>query len=83
MKRVWKLGVRLDRSYGAKWGPDSNSLLPIPFGTGSVPPQLFTGDVVYGFEGDYDRSGYTLIRQDLPMPMTVVAIMPREQPFDL
>jgi hypothetical protein len=82
MKRIHKLGVRFLNTFGAVWGPDEDHLTPVPFGAGGV-PKLFTGDVIFEFMGGYDRSGSLFIRQSLPMPMTIVGIMPRVSAYEL
>ena len=47
-----------------------------------APPPLFTGDKLLEFPGDYDFDGYIMVRQEQPLPMTVVAIMPQVTTFD-
>lgn len=85
-KRINKCVVRFYNTLGAKVGPDSDSLDELQFRTGSdpmdAPPPLFTGDKLLEFPGDYDFEGYIMVRQDSPLPMTVVAIMPQVTTFD-
>lgn len=41
-----------------------------------------SGDANVDFGGDYDREALIEIVQDQPLPMTVVAIMPRMRTYD-
>ena len=81
IKRVAKLIVRVHRSAGFKFGPDAKSLKQAEFRTAkdlmdmAVP--LFSGDKVVQYPGDYERDGDVLIVQDLPLPLTVVCMVPR------
>lgn len=85
-KRINKLVLRFLNTLGCKAGPDLNTLDEIPFRTGSdpmdAPPPLFTGDKLMEWPGDYDFDGYMVVRQEQPLPMTVVAIMPQVHTFD-
>ena len=59
---------------GGKAGPTDSKLFNIPFGTGDV-PELFTGDKVFEFAGDWEREATLVIVQDQPLPMTVLSIV--------
>lgn len=80
-KRVHELWVRLRNALGGKVGPNDTTLEPIRYRTSadamtaSTPP--FTGDVRMPYPGDYETDGRIYVVQDLPLPMTVVALMPR------
>ena len=74
-EKITALSVNFYQTYGAKWGPDEDNLVDVPFGTGST-PALFTGQVDTDFDADYTRGATALIRQDLPLPMTVLSISP-------
>ena len=37
---------------------------------------LFTGDVTTEFLGDFDSSGQVMVMQDLPLPLTICAVIP-------
>ena len=81
MKRVNKVGLRVYKSLGCKVGSSEEDLTPVQFRdeddkTGS-PPELFTGDVKETWlPSGWGRDGDIFIRQDQPLPLNVVAIMP-------
>ena len=78
-KRINKMVIRFLATVGAVAGPDENNLDRIQFRTGSdsmdqsVP--LFTGDKLMEWPSGYDFDGYVVIKQNQPLPMTIVAIM--------
>ena len=39
--------------------------------------QPFTGDKLVEWPGSYDFDGYLIVKQEQPLPMTVLAIMPQ------
>jgi hypothetical protein len=53
----------------------------IQFRTGSDPmdqaPPLFSGDKLIEWPGGYDFDGYMIVKQEQPLPMTILAIMPQ------
>jgi hypothetical protein len=71
---------------GAKAGADENTLDEIQFRKPSDPMNqavpLFTGDQMVEWPNGYDFDGYLMIKQDQPLPMTVVSIMPQVHTFD-
>jgi len=73
-KRIYGLTVRFFESFGCLWGPDAENLDIVPFGDGQT-PELFTGDMVYPFDGPIDTAGDIYITQSGPFPMTVLAII--------
>jgi hypothetical protein len=85
-KRINKCVIRFYNTLGAKAGPDENNLDEIQFRTGSdpmnAPPPVFTGDKLIEWPGGYDFDGYVMVKQDQPLPMTVVAVMPQVTTFD-
>ena len=85
-KRINKMVLRFYNTLGAKAGPDENNLDELNFRTGSdlmdQPPPLFTGDKLMEWPSGYDFDGYIMVRQEQPLPMTVVAIMPQLHTFD-
>lgn len=85
-KRINKVVIRFYNTLGAKAGPDENNLDLIEFRTGSdlmnAPPPLFSGDKLMEWPGGYDFDGYVMVRQEQPLPMTIVAIMPQLHTFD-
>lgn len=85
-KRINKMVLRFLNTLGCKAGPSISVLDEISFRDGSdpmdQPPPLFTGDKLMEWPGDYDFDGYIVVRQEQPLPMTVVAIMPQLHTFD-
>jgi len=86
-KRITKVVFRFYNTLGAKVGPDETMLDTIEFRTGSdlmdQAPPLFTGDKgPVDWPGGYDFDGFIMVKQDQPLPMTVVAIMPQVHTFD-
>jgi hypothetical protein len=80
-KRITKAVIRFMATLGAKAGPSLNNLDEIQFRSGSdpmnAPPPLFTGDRLIEWPGGYDFDGYIVIKQEQPLPMTVISIMPQ------
>jgi hypothetical protein len=85
-KRITKVVIRFYNTLGAKAGPDADHLDTLEFRTGSdlmdQAPPLFTGDKLMDWPGGYDFDGYVMVKQEQPLPMTVVAIMPQVHTFD-
>lgn len=86
-KRISKVVFRFYNTLGAKVGPDEDNLDTVEFRTGSdlmdQAPPLFTGDKgPIDWAGGYDFDGFVMVKQDQPLPMTVVAIMPQVHTFD-
>lgn len=80
-KRIHSITFRVHNSLGMKYGPSFDKLSPIYFRKTSDPmgaaPPLFSGDKTEAFEGDYDKDAYVCWRQDQPLPLTILAIMPQ------
>ena len=80
-KRVNKVVIRFLQTVGAVAGPDVNTLDRIQFRTGSDPMNqsvpLFTGDQLMEWPSGYDFDGYIVVKQNQPLPMTIIAIMPQ------
>lgn len=82
MKRVNKVGLRVYKSLGCRVGSSESDLTPnLAFRKKSAvmgaPPPLLTGDVEDTFlPSGWGRDGDVFIRQDQPLPLNVVAIMP-------
>ena len=81
IKRIHKIVVRLFQTLGLKFGPNDSKLDVLPFRVASdpmdnPPPYLDddTRDIMWN-EG-YTRSGRMYFRQDQPLPMTILAVMP-------
>ncbi|WP_031479364.1 hypothetical protein [Maridesulfovibrio frigidus] len=80
MKRISHVTVRLFQSLGLQVGYDEDHLERAPFRTSADkvggPPSLFSGDYEVKFNRGYDRDGQIYIRQDQPLPLTVLALIP-------
>jgi hypothetical protein len=74
------------KSLGGKVGPSLDKLDPLGYLNsssliGDVPDQ-FSGDIRVSWPADFGTDGYVYIVQDQPLPMTVVAIVPRMEVND-
>jgi hypothetical protein len=84
-KKVVSLNMRLERTRGLKAGPDADNLYEIkertfePYGS---PPSLFTGDSKLTLDALWNTNGSVLIRQDQPLPATILAIVPEVEAGD-
>ena len=66
---------------GAKVGPTLNQLETIPFRTTSSlmsnpVDTLLAGDKEIEFRDDYNTDGFIFVKQDQPLPLSVLAIYP-------
>jgi hypothetical protein len=79
-KRIHRAAVRLLDTLGCRVGRDG-TLDEVLFRSGADPmdegPQLFTGDKLVEFPAGWDREMTVVVLQDLPLPCTVTAIVPR------
>ena len=79
-KRISKVVLRLFETVGAKVGPSLTSLETIPRTTssnlGQPGPTLLAGDKEIEFRDDYNTDGFIFVKQDQPLPLTVLAIFP-------
>ncbi len=83
--RTDAITLRLDASLGGKYGPTeddlldmSDELLPFDLLMDTIPP-LFTDDIELPFEGPWDTYGEIYIRQDIPLPFSLIALLPAGQ----
>jgi hypothetical protein len=85
-KRIGEVTVRLFRTVGMKIGTSSTQLDTVPFRSTSDTMDkalsLFTGDKAVEFNGGYDDDATITIIQDLPLPMSILAIFPTLSVFD-
>ena len=73
-KRIHGVTIYFHQSFGGEIGPDASNLEPLVFSSTS----LFTGPKDdFNFPGDWGLEATILIRQSEPLPMTVLALMPR------
>ena len=86
IKRIDEVTVRFFRTVNALVGGDVGTLDRIPFRSGAdamdtaIP--LFDGDKEIEFPTGFDQDAFVVVRQDLPLPMTVIACFARVQTFD-
>ena len=80
-KRIDRIVIRFKDSLGCKVGQTEDKLELLRFRETSalmgVPTQPLSGDIEASFPGGYDTTGDLLIVQDEPLPLSIVAIMPR------
>jgi hypothetical protein len=80
-KRIHRVAIRLYDTLGMKFGPDATNLDTLPFRTSADslgdPPPMFTGDKTMTWNGAYDTLGQIYIRQDQPLPFTLLGIFPQ------
>jgi hypothetical protein len=85
-KRISDLDIRVLNSVGAEVGPSEDDLDLIPFRKSSMamdqPVPLYTGDKFIEFPGGYSNDGFVVVKQDQPLPLTILSIYPRLQTFD-
>ena len=82
-KAVSEVNLRLVQSWGgllSSYNDSTGTTEQICVRTGNwqaTAPTLITGDVLVDFPGGYDPDAQAVIQQDLPLPFTVAAVMPR------
>jgi hypothetical protein len=80
-RRINRVGLLLHRTLGMKLGASFDDLNTITFRTTSDQmghaPALFSGIVSETFSADYDFENQVCIRQDQPLPGTILAVMPQ------
>ena len=80
-KRISKVVLRLFETVGVKVGPSLTNLETIPFRTTSSQlsnpvDTLLSGDKEIEFNDDYNSDGFIFIKQDQPLPCSILAIYP-------
>lgn len=85
-KRISDIDIRVLDSVGAKVGPSEDDLDTVFFRTIHMamdnPVPLYTGDKFIEFPGGYNNDGFVVVKQDQPLPLTILSIYPRLQTFD-
>lgn len=80
-KRIHRVVIRLNESLGLKVGPSFDNLDTVYFRTSAdemdTAPALFTGDKEVLWDGDYETEGQLCWRQDQPLPLHILALMPQ------
>ena len=80
-KRIFDITLRIYESIGIEVGPDLDNMERIPFRSSAtlmdqaIP--VFTGDKEVEFRGNYETDGYVYVRQDQPLPLTILSLYPR------
>jgi hypothetical protein len=86
LKRIHEIVVRLYNTLGLKYGPSTSKLDSFSFRTGSTvmdtSPDVFTGDKVIPFHGNWDRDAQVVLQQDQPLPSTILAVIKRMNTSD-
>ena len=86
-KRIHDITVRFHETVGAEVGSNSEIADRIFFRDSSMNMDeavpLFTGDKEIEFEGGFVDGDRIYVRQSQPLPMTVLALYPRMNTFDL
>ena len=86
IKRIHGVTARFLNTVGAEIGTDTTNLDRIPFRDSSMDMDtavpMFSGDKEISFPSGYDNDAKVMIRQNQPLPMTVLAIMRRSNTFD-
>lgn len=79
LKRIDRVFVRLLDTVGGSVGPEADTLDPIilrdPDDSLTQALEPFTGDVELTFEDSWERGVEVFVRQDQPLPMTVLAMV--------
>lgn len=85
-KRIHGITMRIYETVGIEVGSNASNADRIPFRDSSMAMDqavpLFTGDKDIEFPGGYDNDDRIFVRQDQPLPMTVLALFPRLNTFD-
>ena len=80
-KRIYEITARLYESIGIEIGPDLDNMERIPFRSSANPMDsgvnVFTGDKDIEFRGNYETDGFIFVRQNQPLPLTVLSLYPR------
>ena len=86
IKRIHGVTARFLNTVGAEIGSNLTGLDRIPFRDSSMEMDeavpMFTGDKEISFPSGYDTDAQIVIRQNQPLPMTILAIMRRSNTFD-
>lgn len=78
--RIWEIVARFERSVGGSYGPTISKQTGIPYREPLDPLpsrlELFSGDKMLPFEGEWDRDRYVTFKHSDPLPFTISALMP-------
>ena len=81
VKRISKVVLRLFNTVGVKCGPSLTNLETVPFRTTSSDMDnpvstLLAGDKTVEFTDDYNSDGFIFVKQDQPLPLSLLALYP-------
>ena len=81
LKRISKVVLRLFNTVGVKCGPSLTNLETVPFRTTSSDMDnpvstLLAGDKTVEFTDDYNSDGFIFVKQDQPLPLSLLALYP-------
>jgi len=86
-KRIHNIVLRLFRTVGIEVGTDETNIDRIPFRDSSMDMDaavpLFTGDKDIEFPGGFEDNDRLYVQQTQPLPMTILAMYPRLNTFDI
>ena len=78
---TYEITARLYESIGIEIGPDLDNMERIPFRSSANAMDsgvnVFTGDKDIEFRGNYETDGFIFVRQNQPLPLTVLSLYPR------
>ena len=81
VKRIAKATILFYRSAGCEYGTEENELDLLPWRKTSdrmdTAPGLVDEAIEVTMPGDWERAGRIIIKQSLPLPLTVLAVVPR------
>ena len=80
-KRINEVTLRLHKTVGAEVGASLTDMERIPFRSSAAAMDtavpLFTGDKQVEFRDDFNTDGFVFVRQNQPLPFTLVALYPQ------
>ena len=86
LKRIHDITLRLFKTVGAKIGPSVAGTDIIPFRSSADEMDqsldMFTGDKTIEFDGNVDTDAFITLRQEQPLPMTLLGIFARLETHD-
>ena len=80
-KRINEVTLRLHETVGAEVGANLNDMERIPFRSSAADMDtavpLFTGDKQIEFRDDFNTDAWIYVRQNQPLPLTLISIYPQ------
>jgi hypothetical protein len=78
-KKIGRMSVTLDKTIGMKAGVVRSRLREVNFSSPALwgqPPEMFTGVKDFTLPPDWNKDGTYVLRQDNPLPSTILALIP-------